>query len=55
MAADSRYGITAAIVGACYHRIQINGSSSPTTSEVEDMIDRAAAEASRIIQRRIAG
>ena len=55
MAAYSRYVITAAIVGACYHRIQIDGSSSPTTSEVEDMIDRAAAEASRIIQRRIAG
>lgn len=56
MAADARYGITTAIVAACYHRLQVSASgTSPTVDELEDMIDRAAAEATRIIQRRIAG
>lgn len=56
MSADARYGITTAIVTACYHRVQVSASgTSPTTSELEDMIDRASSEATRIIQRRIPG
>lgn len=56
MAATATYGVTTAIVAACFHRVQISASgTSPTTSELEDMITRAANEATRIIQRRIAG
>lgn len=56
MSADARYSVTTSIVAACFHRLQVSASgTSPTTSELEDMIDRAAAEATRIIQRRLPG